>query len=145
MKNGLTTAVPAAPTANIHWLGAYLRRHTRAGVLALGSGVIAGITAAASPYMIGTIIDQIRHQVDLSQILISIAILIGLTLVSIVAFFGQRYFSGSVSYRVKYDIRHDLVDNEAGLDDCVETRSRRAACLALLASASLSMYFELRR
>ncbi len=116
MKNGQTTAVPAAPTANIQWLGAYLRRHARAGVLALGSGVIAGITAAASPFMIGTIIDQIRHQVDLSQILISIAILIGLTFVSIVAFFGQRYFSGSLSYGVNYDIRHDLFDNLLTLD-----------------------------
>ncbi len=104
------------PQANTRWLWRYLRKHGKSGLLALSSGVVAGITAAATPYLIGTIIDQIRHQVDLQQIANAIVLLIGLTLISVVAFFGQRYFSGDISYGVNYDIRHDLFDNLLTLD-----------------------------
>lgn len=114
-NEALNGSVPP-PQANTRWLWQYLRKRGKPGVLALFSGVIAGITAAASPYLIGTIVDQIRHQVDLQQIANAIVLLIGLTLISIVAFFGQRYFSGAVSYSVNYDIRHDLFDNLLTLD-----------------------------
>ena len=109
-------AASPAPVANVHWLWGYLRRSARAGLLALGSGVIAGITAASTPYMIGVIVDQIRRQVDMGQVIGSIVILIGLTLISIAAFFGQRYFSGTASYGVNYNIRRDLFDNLLTLD-----------------------------
>ena len=115
-SNATLNGSTPAPQANTRWLWPYLRKRGRSGLLALGSGVIAGITAAAMPYLIGTIIDQIRHQVDLQQIVNAILLLIGLTLISIVAFFGQRYFSGTVSYGVNYDIRHDLFDNLLTLD-----------------------------
>ena len=105
-----------AQQADTHWLWQYIKVHGKAGLLALLSGTVAGITAATSPYLIGEIIDQIKRQVDLQQIALAIILLIGLTLISIIAFFGQRYFSGIVAYSVNYDIRRDLFNNLLTLD-----------------------------
>jgi ATP-binding cassette subfamily B protein len=95
----------------MQWLWHYIARQKTSAVMALVFGAVAGLTAAASPYLVGTIIDQIRRQIDLSLILRAILELIGLTLISIAAFFGQRYFSGAVAYAVNYDIREDLFEN----------------------------------
>ena len=83
---------PVAPNADLRWLWRYIRQRGRAGFLAIFSGVIAGITLSASPYLIGVIIDQIRHQIDLAAIGAQVLLLIVLTVISIAAFFGQALF-----------------------------------------------------
>ncbi len=98
------------PQADVRWLSRYIWKYKNQILFALLAGFIAGVTAAASPYLVGAIIDQIRQGIDLGHIMGAIALLIGLTLVSIAAFFGQRTYSGAIAYSVNYDIRRDLFD-----------------------------------
>lgn len=100
----------------MRWLGRYIAKYNKEILFALLSGLIAGVTAAASPYLIGGIIDQIRQGIDLGQIALRIVLLIVLTVISIAAFFGQRTFSGAIAYSVNYDIRRDLFDQMLRLE-----------------------------
>ncbi len=109
-------ASPAAPQADLRWLLRFIDRHRRAAVGALGSGMIGGVTAAATPYLIGIIVDHVSAGIDLNQILGDVLLLVGLALLTVVAFFGQRYWSGVVAYNVNYDIREALFDNLLTLD-----------------------------
>lgn len=99
------------PSADFYWMWRYVRAHKWAAIGAILSGVVGGITAAAEPYLIGVIIDQARQGVALEQIADDALLLVGLAIITVTAFFGQRYFSGQVAYAVNYDIRRDLFDN----------------------------------
>jgi ATP-binding cassette, subfamily B, multidrug efflux pump len=99
------------PQADLRWLLRFIDRHRGAALGSLGSGMIAGVTGAATPYLIGVIIDHVSAGIDLNQILADVLWLIGLALLTVIAFFGQRYWSGVVSYNVNYDIRETLFDN----------------------------------
>ncbi len=99
------------PEANWRWLGYYVGRHRYAAIGSLVSGAIAGLTAAAEPYLIGIIIDDLSRGVALTDLLGYAGLLIILALISIAAFWGQRLWSGTVAYSVNYDIRQDLFDN----------------------------------
>ncbi len=70
----------------------------------------------ASPYVIGIIIDHVSRGYTPNQMLSDIALLLGLALVTVIAFYGQRICSGEVAYAVHYDIRRDLYDNLLTLD-----------------------------
>lgn len=98
------------PQADVQWLLHYVLNYKKQIFLALLFGLIAGVTAAASPYLIGSIIDQVRQGIDLGQITQAIFFLVALTLISVAAFFGQRFYSGAIAYRVNYDIRRDMFD-----------------------------------
>jgi ATP-binding cassette subfamily B protein len=84
--------------------------------MSMGFGAIAGLTASAMPYYVGLIIDHINERVDLNQIAIDGAVLIGITLVSIVMFYYQRMYSGEVAYNVNREVRRTLFDNLLTLD-----------------------------
>jgi ATP-binding cassette, subfamily B, multidrug efflux pump len=100
----------APPQADERWLGRYIWKYKRQILYGLLSGLVAGVTAAASPYLIGAIIDQVRQGIDMAQIVNGILLLVTLTIISLIAFFGQRTFSGTIAYGVNYDIRRDLFD-----------------------------------
>jgi ATP-binding cassette subfamily B protein len=76
----------------------------------------AGMTSALTPYMMGMIVDHISRGIALDQIAADALVLVGLSLLSVMAFFGQRYCSGVVAYSVNYDIRRTLFDNLLTLD-----------------------------
>jgi len=104
------------PRADTRWLARYVLRHKRAAVGAIGSGVVGGITAAAEPFLVGIVVDHIRHGVPMDLILQDIALIFLLAIVTVVAFFGQRTFSGEIAYSVNYDIRQDLFDHLLTMD-----------------------------
>lgn len=100
-----------SPQADMRWLGGFVARHRLAAIGSLAAGGVAGITSAIEPYLIGAIIDSIREQVALDQLLQYALALIGLAIVTVIAFYGQRTWSGTVAYSVNYDIRQTLFDN----------------------------------
>jgi ATP-binding cassette subfamily B protein len=104
------------PQADLRWLGQFIARHRGAAVAAVVSGMVGGAATGLQPYFIGRIIDDIRQGVSLEQLLVDVIMLIGLALVVIIAFFGQRTFSGHVAYSVNYDIRRALFENLLSLD-----------------------------
>jgi len=95
----------------MRWLGGFVARHRLAAIGSLAAGGVAGITSAIEPYLIGAIIDSIREQVALDQLLQYALALIGLAIVTVIAFYGQRTWSGTGAYSVNYDIRQTLFDN----------------------------------
>lgn len=107
----LNSSSNRAPAADMAWLGRYVGQHRQAAWLALICGAIGGATAALEPYLIGLVIDSLSQGVQLDEIVRDIAILIGLSLITVVAFWGQRRFSGDVAYGVNYDVRRDLYNN----------------------------------
>lgn len=112
----LTSTAPNHPKADMPWLLRFIQLHGRAAVLSLLFGAVGGITATAEPYLIGSIIDQVSAGIAFDQLLNYAALLIGLAVITAVAFFGQRYYSGQVAYLVNFDIRKTLFDNLLTLD-----------------------------
>ncbi len=110
-SNRSPAETPKAAHADMRWLISFVLRHRRAAVGALISGVIGGITAALEPYLVGTIVDHVQRGVNLDQIVQDIALLIAMGGATVIAFFGQRYFSGIIAYTVVFDIRRELFDH----------------------------------
>ena len=111
------TQTPPERQADMRWLGRFIGRHKFAAFASIIYGLVGGITLALEPYYVGVIIDNISTEgVDLAQITQSIGILIGLALITVMAFYGQRYYSGNVAYSVHYDVRKTVFDNMVDLD-----------------------------
>jgi ATP-binding cassette subfamily B protein len=104
------------PAANLRWLGRYINRYRWAAIGALVSGGIGGITSAAEPYLVGIIIDQIKQNIALDELVGYAAALLALAIITVAAFYGQRRWSGTVAYFVNFDIRQTLFDNLLTLD-----------------------------
>ncbi|MCC7207188.1 MAG: ABC transporter ATP-binding protein, partial [Anaerolineae bacterium] len=102
---------PDAPRADLRWLGTFVGRHRGAAIGAVISGMVGGIATGTQPFLIGRIIDDVSDGITVEALLMYALLVIGLTLVIIVAFFGQRTFSGYVAYSVNFDIRRKLFDN----------------------------------
>lgn len=129
--------------ADTRWLGQFVFGHSKAAVGAVGCGVIAGITSSLEPYIIGIMVDRLRqhtiiesqlaglrlaapqlphylvlhNQQTLSQDLLNMIFwMVLLAIVTLVAFMGQRYFSGIIAYSVNFDVRKALFDNLLTLD-----------------------------
>jgi ATP-binding cassette subfamily B protein len=94
----------------------YIHAHNGAATASVVAGALGGVTTAIEPYLIGTIIDNIRAGISLNQLATYALTLVGLSVVTVLAFFGQRYYSGQVAYHVNYDIRRNLFDNLLKLD-----------------------------
>ncbi|MBC8171932.1 MAG: ABC transporter ATP-binding protein [Anaerolineae bacterium] len=121
----------------------FIFAHRRAAVGALGFGMIAGITSSLEPALIGSVIDRVRQPDLLKAQLSSVAqtapqvvtilveqnrqtmpddltglilLIVGLAIVTVAVFFGQRYYSGVIAYSVNYDIRKVMFDNMLTLD-----------------------------
>lgn len=102
--------------ANMRWLLRYVVRHRFAALTALSFGAVAGLTMSLEPYLIGDIVNNLNEGVRFQQILTDIVRLLILTAITVIAFFGQRHFSGVVGYAVTYDIRKELFHNLLTLD-----------------------------
>lgn len=103
-------------TADMGWLWTFVSRHRFSAVAAIVTGAVGGITAALEPYVIGSIIDNLYAGVDMDQVLGEVVLVVVLGLVTLVAFFGQRYYSGLVAYSVHYDMRRAIFENMVTLD-----------------------------
>lgn len=97
--------------ADTRWLWRFIMAHRRAVFFAVFFGMLAGLTAALEPYLIGVVIDRIRQGATIEEILLMTALIIGVAILSVAAFWGQRQFSGEIAYSVHFDIRKVLFDN----------------------------------
>jgi ATP-binding cassette, subfamily B, multidrug efflux pump len=104
------------PQADVPWLTRFILRRGGAAAGALLCGAVAGITGTAEPYLIGTIIDRIQNRIALDELAGYAFALVGLAVITVAAFFGQRIYSGVVAYQVNFDIRRTLFDNLLTLD-----------------------------
>jgi ATP-binding cassette subfamily B protein len=96
---------------NFAWLLKFVAAHRNHAIGAIACGIFAGITTSLSSYLIGVIIDHIRIQVQLDEILKYTLLLVVLVVLSSIAFFGQRLWSGYVAVAVHCDISRVLFDN----------------------------------
>lgn len=111
-----TAAPPRAPAADIRWLGRYIWHYRGSAFGALAAGIVGGITGSLEPYLIGGIIDQVQEGVDASALAGSVAAIIGFAVITVIAFYVQRYYSGKIAYSVSFAIRRDLFDHLLTLD-----------------------------
>ncbi len=95
----------------MRWLWGYVDRHRFAAVASILSGFLGGLTSAAEPFLIGVIIDHVQKGFRPDEMMGDIALLIGLAIVTVIAFYGQRRYSGDVAYFVNFDIRRDIFDH----------------------------------
>jgi ATP-binding cassette, subfamily B, multidrug efflux pump len=129
--------------ADVAWLWGFVLLHRKAAIAAVGCGMLAGVTSSLEPYLIGIIIDRLRqptvieaqlsavrlaapqlpqyfiaqNQQLLSQDLLQLIMtMVALSIVTVFAFMGQRYFSGIIAYSVNFDVRKTLFDNLLTLD-----------------------------
>jgi ATP-binding cassette subfamily B multidrug efflux pump len=105
-----------AQQADMRWLGTYINRHRGSAAAAILSGFVGGATSTAAPFMIGVIIDHVSKGFDPGVMIRDIVLLLALSAVSVIAFYGQRIYSGNVAYGVNFDVRRDLYDNLLTLD-----------------------------
>jgi ATP-binding cassette subfamily B protein len=102
--------------ADFAWLWRFIAARRKQTMGAILFGVFAGITTAAIPYLIGIVVDRIRHGAQPGEIGQYALALVGLTIVSIVAFYGQRMMSGFVALAVHLDVSRTLFNNLLTLD-----------------------------
>lgn len=100
----------------MHWLLRYVAVHRLAAVASIASGIFGGLTSALEPYLIGIIIDHVQRGVNLEQIRNDIFLLMAMSILTVLGFYGQRRFSGTVAYGVNFDIRRTLFNNLLNLD-----------------------------
>jgi ATP-binding cassette subfamily B protein len=111
----------AAPKANIKWTFGYVLAHKRALYGSLLCGVFGGLMVTMEPFIIGLIVDHVQtgQMALLGQ---DIFLLIFFGVLTVIGFYGQRYFSGDLSYSVNYDIRQTLFDHLLELDQSFYNR-----------------------
>jgi len=108
----LAAVSSSQPThVDVAWLWKFVAVHIRPTLAAVLCGIAAGITSALASYLIGIIIDHIRVQVEMTEILRYTVLLVALIAFSALAFYGQRMFSGYVSVAVHQDVSRVLFDN----------------------------------
>ncbi len=116
MRTSTESDVPTQPVADMRWLYGYVMRYRRAAILSLAYGAIGGLAAASEPYLVALIIDRLAQGVILEDLIGYGVMMIGAAIVAVIAFFGQRHYSGQVAYYASFDIRRDLFDNLLLLD-----------------------------
>lgn len=94
-----------AETANVRWLARLIAAHPGAVAGAFVSGVVAGFSGALEPFFIGMIIDDVNAGGGMDIIARDVGLLVLFGAITVVSFFGQRYFSGEIGYGVNYDLR----------------------------------------
>ena len=104
------------PQADLRWLWSFIAAHRGKTFWSLASGVFGGITGSMEPFLIGMIIDHVRAGVSPEVLLRDAALIIGFGVLTVIAFYGQRYFSGEIAYDVNFDVRRALFDNLLTLD-----------------------------
>jgi ATP-binding cassette subfamily B multidrug efflux pump len=104
------------PQADLQWLARFVYAHRLAAAGSVISGIVGGIGTALQPYLIGKIIDDIGRGTSTDLLLREALLFLGIMLVVLVAFFGQRQLSGTVVYNATYDIRRALFYHMLTLD-----------------------------
>jgi ATP-binding cassette subfamily B protein len=104
------------PKADVRWLWRFIMEQRRAAIASVVWGMLGGLTSSLEPYLIGAIVDGIRRGVALDELARYALELIGLAAITVVAFYGQRYYSGQVAYNVSFNIRRTLFDHLLTLD-----------------------------
>jgi len=99
------------PIANYAWLWQLIMEHRGATMISIISSVVAGIFASTQPYLVGVIVDHVREGASVSQLMTDGALLIGLAILTVMAFYTVRYYSGQVAFQVNYNIRRIIFDN----------------------------------
>lgn len=105
-----------APQANLRWVLTFVRRQKRAFIGCIVFGILGGLSLAMEPFLIGAIIDHVGNGADMTVIGQDVLLLITFGILTVIAFFGQRYYSGELSYSVNYNIRRTIFDNLLTLD-----------------------------
>lgn len=101
---------------NLRWLAQRVLRHKRAAVLAIVFGMVSGVTTAAEPYLIGTVIDRVREGAEPGELLRVVGAIIALAVVNLYGYNKLRLYSGEVAYAVDYDLRNSVFENMVTLE-----------------------------
>jgi len=101
---------------DLQWLLQRVMKHRRAVVRSLVYGLLAGVTTAAEPYLIGRLINRVGLGAGMDEIMGFVGAIVAFALVNIFAFNELRNYSGEVAYSVDYDLRRSLFDNLLTLD-----------------------------
>jgi len=109
----------------------FVWQQRRAAFAALFSGFIGGAAQALQPYLAGTIVDAFgaiagggaNAETAANNLPSELGIFLVVAAVTVVAFLGQRYYSGVVSYGVTYRIRQLLFDNLLTLEQAFYQRN----------------------
>jgi ATP-binding cassette subfamily B protein len=103
------------------WVFGYVVRHKRALYGSLLCGIFGGLMFTMEPFIIGLVVDHVQTgQMELVGQDVFLLILFGV--LTVIGFYGQRYFSGDLSYSVNYDIRQTLFDRLLELDQSFYNR-----------------------
>jgi ATP-binding cassette, subfamily B, multidrug efflux pump len=105
-----------APIADLRWLGRFIMEYRFAVYASLIYGAAGGITNAFEPYLIGMVVDHIQKGVNLPQIAQDIVLLIVLSIITVLAFYAQRYYSGDIAYGVQAKVRRAIFNHMVTLD-----------------------------
>ncbi len=108
--------LPPRRIADARWFAHYLLHNRLPMVIAVSAGVVGGIADAMQPFLIGLIIDHVTRGLSMEQIAADIGVLIAFSLITLAAFYGQRYFSGLVAYKTHHEMRNDIFENMLTLD-----------------------------
>lgn len=101
---------------DLQWLLARMMKHRRAVVRSIVYGVLAGVTTAAEPFLIGHLINRITLGAGMEELLAFVGAIVVLAIINIFAYNELRTYSGEVAYSVDYDLRRSLYDNLLTLD-----------------------------
>jgi ATP-binding cassette subfamily B protein len=107
----IQTPTSDQPVANYRWLARFVLKYKNQAIASFLFSMLAGITAALEPYLVGVIVDHVRQNAPLATIAVDGLLIIGLAFISIGAFFGLRHYSGIIAFRTNYDIRTLLFEN----------------------------------
>ncbi len=132
----------ASPRADMRWLWGFVLGHQGAAIGSIVTGMFGGIAAALEPYYIGLVIDHVQAGAETGQIVQDIALLLGMGAISVIAFFGQRHYSGIIAYSVVFDVRRHLFDQLLAFDNAFYQRFATGDLLSRM-NADLDMIWRL--
>lgn len=113
-SGGVTLSKPV--DLNLRWLADRVLMHKRAAALALVFGVVSGVTTAGEPYLIGSLIDQLRDGVKANELLVFVGAIVILAIANLYGYNMLRTYSGEVAYSVDYDLRNTVFQNMVTLE-----------------------------
>ncbi|NOG49704.1 MAG: hypothetical protein HND48_09880 [Chloroflexi bacterium] len=113
---------------DLRWLARQVMKHRRAALLSLLFGMVGGITTAAEPYLVGTLVDEIRSGAEQGRLLEFVLLILGVAAVNLLAYNMLRLYSGEVAYSVDYDLRQTVFENMVRLDQSFTSAIPAATC-----------------
>lgn len=111
-----SSTLPPRRVADARWFAHYVLHNRLPMLMAVSAGIVGGIADAMQPFLIGVIIDHITRGLSMEQITADIGTVIVFSVITLLAFYGQRYFSGLVAYKTHHEMRNDIFENMLTLD-----------------------------